>query len=132
VTRPPQPTSSDFEDDGAVKASKIDLGKARFFRRQRRAQIGERGRGKLLTVERPTRQTAFNGPVGAKEDLDKMPADVHITTDYSKMTSQSRRDPTKIARTKLIRTMQMMRMMMTRKPLNQYRSRFRFHRIRPR
>ena len=67
-----------FEDDGAVKASKIDLGKAQIVFSDDKGELklaNVDGR-KLLTVKDPQGKLLFSGPVETKEDLDKMPADV--------------------------------------------------------
>ena len=67
-----------FEDDGAVKASKIDLGKAQIVFSDDKGELNLAnldGR-KLLTVKDPQGKLLFSGPVETKEDLDKMPADV--------------------------------------------------------
>jgi serine protease Do len=67
-----------FEDDGEVKASKIDLGKAQIVFSDDKGELklaNVDGR-KLLTVKDPQGKLLFSGPVENKEDLDKMPADV--------------------------------------------------------
>ena len=67
-----------FEDDGAVKTSKIDLGKAEIVLSDDKGQLklaNVDGR-KLLTVKDSQGKLVFSGPVETKEDLDKMPADV--------------------------------------------------------
>jgi serine protease Do len=67
-----------FEDDGAVKASKIDLGKAQIVFSDDKGELklaNVDGR-KLLTVKDPQGKLVFSGPVETKEDLDKLPADV--------------------------------------------------------
>src|SRR5215475_2522531 len=67
-----------FEDDGAVKASKIDLGKAQIVFSDEKGELklaNVDGR-KLLTVKDPQGKLLFSGPVETKEDVDKMPADV--------------------------------------------------------
>jgi hypothetical protein len=67
-----------FEDDGAVKASKIDLGKAQIVFSDDKGELklaNVDGR-KLLTVKDPQGKLLFSGPVETKEDLDKMPTDV--------------------------------------------------------
>ena len=67
-----------FEDDGAVKASKINLGKAQIVFSDNKGELklaNVDGR-KLLTVKDPQGKLLFSGPVETKEDLDKMPADV--------------------------------------------------------
>ena len=67
-----------FEDDGALKASKIDLGKAQIVFSDDKGELklaNVDGR-KLLTVKDPQGKLLFSGPVETKEDLDKMPADV--------------------------------------------------------
>jgi hypothetical protein len=66
------------EDSGALKASKIDLGKAQIVFSDDKGELklaNVDGR-KLLTVKDPQGKLVFSGPVETKEDLDKMPADV--------------------------------------------------------
>jgi hypothetical protein len=67
-----------FEDDGAVKTSKIDLGKAQvvFSDDKGELKLANVDGRKLLTVKDPQGKLVFSGPVETKEDLDKMPADV--------------------------------------------------------
>src|SRR5215468_9418799 len=67
-----------FEDDGAVKASKIDLGKAQIVFSDDKGEIklANVDGKKLLTVKDQQGKLLFSGPVETKEDLDKMPADV--------------------------------------------------------
>src|ERR1043166_8334467 len=67
-----------FEDDGAVKASKIDLGKAQIVFSDDKGEIklANVDGKKLLTVKDPQGKLLFSGPVETKEDIDKMPADV--------------------------------------------------------
>jgi hypothetical protein len=67
-----------FEDDGAVKTSKIDLGKAQvvFSDDKGELKLANVDGKKLLTVKDPQGKLVFSGPVETKEDLDKMPADV--------------------------------------------------------
>ena len=67
-----------FEDDGAVKASKIDLGNAQivFSDDKGELKLANVDGKKLLTVKDPQGKLVFSGPVETKEDLDKMPADV--------------------------------------------------------
>ena len=67
-----------FEDDGEVKASKIDLGKAQIVFSDDKGELklaNVDGR-KLLTVKDPQGKLLFSGPVETKDDLDKMPPDV--------------------------------------------------------
>jgi serine protease Do len=67
-----------FEDNGEVKASKIDLGKAQIVFSDDKGELklaNVDGR-KLLTVKDPQGKLLYSGPVETKEDLDKMPADV--------------------------------------------------------
>jgi hypothetical protein len=66
------------EDDGTVKASNIDLGKAQIVFSDDKGELklaNVDGR-KLLTVKDPHGKLLFSGPVETKEDRDKMPADV--------------------------------------------------------
>ena len=67
-----------FEDDGTVKASNIDLGKAQIVFSDDKGEIklANVDGKKLLTVKDPQGKLLFSGPVETKEDLDKMPADV--------------------------------------------------------
>ena len=67
-----------FEDDGEVKASRIDLGKAQivFSDDKGELKLANVDGKKLLTVKDPQGKLLFSGPVETKEDLDKMPADV--------------------------------------------------------
>ena len=67
-----------FEDDGGVKASKIDLGNAQivFSDDKGELKLANVDGKKLLTVKDPQGKLLFSGPVETKEDLDKMPADV--------------------------------------------------------
>ena len=67
-----------FEDDGTVKASNIDLGKAQivFSDDKGELKLANVDGKKLLTVKDPQGKLLFSGPVETKEDLDKMPADV--------------------------------------------------------
>ena len=67
-----------FEDDGAVKASNIDLGKAQIVFSDDKGEIklANVDGKKLLTVKDPQGKLLFSGPVETKEDLAKMPADV--------------------------------------------------------
>jgi hypothetical protein len=67
-----------FEDDGGIKASKIDLGKAQIVFSDDKGEIklANVDGKKLLTVKDPQGKLVFSGPAETKEDLDKMPADV--------------------------------------------------------
>ena len=67
-----------FEDDGTVKTSKIDLGKAQivFSDDKGELKLGNVDGKKLLTVKDPQGKLVFSGPVETKEDRDKLPADV--------------------------------------------------------
>jgi PDZ domain len=67
-----------FEDNGAVKASRIDLGKAQIVFSDEKGELKlENVDGKkMLTAKDPQGKLLFSGPVETKEDLDKMPADV--------------------------------------------------------
>src|SRR2546423_6847293 len=71
------------DDNGAVKASQIDLGKAQIVFSDDKGELklaNVDGR-KLLTVKDPQGKLLFSGPVETKEDLDKMPADVRERDD---------------------------------------------------
>jgi len=66
------------QDNGAVKTSRIDLGKAQIVFSDEKGELKlENVDGKkLLTAKDPQGKLLFSGPVETKEDLDKMPADV--------------------------------------------------------
>src|SRR2546423_8473342 len=66
------------EDDGALKASKIDLGKAQivFSNDKGELKVENVDGKKLLTAKDRQGKLLFSGPVETKEDRDKMPADV--------------------------------------------------------
>jgi serine protease Do len=65
-------------DDGALRATKIDLGNAQIVFSDDRGELKlENVDGKkLLTVKDPQGKLLFSGPVESKEDLDKLPADI--------------------------------------------------------
>ena len=65
-------------DNGTLKATKIDLGKAQIVFRDGKGEMKlENVNGKkLLTVKDPQGKLLFGGPVESKEDLDKVPTDV--------------------------------------------------------
>jgi hypothetical protein len=65
-------------DNGTLKATKIDLGKAQVVFRDGKGEMKlENVNGKkLLTAKDPQGKLLFSGPVETKEDLDKVPADV--------------------------------------------------------
>ena len=65
-------------DNGTLKATKIDLGKAQIVFSDGKGEMKlENVNGKkLLTVKDPQGKLLFSGPVETKEDLDKVPADV--------------------------------------------------------
>jgi PDZ domain len=67
-----------LEDNGALKASRIDLGKAQIVFSDEKGELKlENVDGKkLLTAKDPQGKLLFSGPVETKEDLEKMPADV--------------------------------------------------------
>jgi serine protease Do len=67
-----------FEDNGALKASKIDLGKAQIVFSDEKGELKlENVDGKkLLTAKDRQGKLLFSGPVETEEDLAKMPADV--------------------------------------------------------
>jgi hypothetical protein len=66
------------QDNGAVKASRIDLGKAQIVFSDEKGELKlENVDGKkLLTARDPQGKLLFSGLVETKEDLDKVPADV--------------------------------------------------------
>ena len=65
-------------DNGALKATKIDLGKAQivFCDGKGEMKLENVNGKKLLTAKDPQGKLLFSGPVETKEDLDKVPADV--------------------------------------------------------
>jgi len=65
-------------DNGALKATNIDLGNAQIVFSDDKGELKlENVDGKkLLTVKDPQGKLLFSGPVESKEDLDKLPADV--------------------------------------------------------
>jgi hypothetical protein len=65
-------------DNGALKATRIDLGKAQivFCDGKGEMKLENVNGKKLLTVKDPQGKLLFSGPVESKEDLDKVPADV--------------------------------------------------------
>jgi serine protease Do len=67
-----------FEDNGALKASKIDLGKAQvvFSDEKGELKLENMDGKKLLTAKDRQGKLLFSGPVETQEDLAKMPADV--------------------------------------------------------
>lgn len=66
------------KDNGALKATRIDLGKAQIVFSDDKGEMKlENVDGKkLLTVKDPQGKLVFSGPAETKEDMDKMPADV--------------------------------------------------------
>jgi hypothetical protein len=66
------------KDNGTLKATRIDLGKAQIVFSDDKGQMKmENVDGKkILTVKDPQGKLVFSGPVETKEDRDKMPADV--------------------------------------------------------
>jgi hypothetical protein len=65
-------------DNGALRATKIDLGNAQIVFSDDKGEMKlENVDGKkLLTVKDPQGKLLFSGPIESKEDLDKLPADV--------------------------------------------------------
>jgi hypothetical protein len=65
-------------DNGAVKSTKIDLGKAQITVTDPHGELRiEKVNGKkMLTAKDPQGRLLFSGPVDTKEELDKVPADV--------------------------------------------------------
>jgi hypothetical protein len=65
-------------DNGSLRATKIDLGKAQIVFSDDKGELKlENVDGKkLLTIKDPQGKLLFSGPVESKEDLDKLPADV--------------------------------------------------------
>jgi membrane-associated protease RseP (regulator of RpoE activity) len=66
------------KDQDALRATKIDIGKAQIVFSDDKGEMKlETVAGKkLLTAKDPQGKLLFSGPVETKEDLDKMPADV--------------------------------------------------------
>jgi serine protease Do len=66
------------KDNGAIKATKIDLGKAQivFCDGKGEMKLENVNGKKLLTAKDPQGKLLFSGPVERKEDLDKVPTDV--------------------------------------------------------
>ena len=67
-----------FEDNGALKASRIDLGKAQIVFSDEKGELKlENVNGKkLLIAKDPQGKLLFSGPVETQQDLDKMPTEV--------------------------------------------------------
>lgn len=65
-------------DDGTLKSTTIDLGKAQIVASDAKGELKiETVNGKkMLTAKDPQGRLLFSGPVATKEDLDKVPADV--------------------------------------------------------
>jgi hypothetical protein len=65
-------------DNGALRGTKIDLGKAQivFCDGKGEMKLENVNGKKLLTAKDPQGKLLFSGPVETKEDLDKAPADV--------------------------------------------------------
>jgi hypothetical protein len=65
-------------DNGALKRTKIDIGKAQIVFSDDKGELKlENADGKkLLTAKDPQGKLLFSGPVETKEDLDKVPVDV--------------------------------------------------------
>jgi hypothetical protein len=65
-------------DNGALKATKIDLGKAQVVFSDDKGEIKvENVDGKkLLTAKDPQGKLLFSGPIETKEELDKVPAEI--------------------------------------------------------
>jgi len=65
-------------DNGALTATKIDLGNAQvvFSDDKGELKLENIDGKKLLTIKDPQGKLIFSGPVESKEDLDKLPADV--------------------------------------------------------
>src|SRR5438094_3311391 len=66
------------QDNGALRATRIDLGKAQIVFSDDKGEMKlENADGrKLLMVRDPQGKLVFSGPVETKEDIDKLPADV--------------------------------------------------------
>src|SRR5438552_9705042 len=89
-------------DNGALKATRIDLGKAQivFCDGKGEMKLENVNGKKLLTVKDPQGKLLFSGPVETKEDLDKLSADVRQRydslrqNDLPAVTSQTDADKT--------------------------------------
>src|SRR5881398_1671696 len=66
------------KDNGGLRATKIDLGKAQivFCDGKGEMKLETVNGKKLLTAKDPQGKLLFSGPIETKEDLDKVPADV--------------------------------------------------------
>ena len=66
------------KDDGTMKATKIDLGKAQivFSDKQGELKLETVDGKKILTAKDAQGRLLFSGPIDTKEELDKIPADV--------------------------------------------------------
>jgi serine protease Do len=65
-------------DNGAIKATKIDLGKAQivFSDEKGEMKVETVDGKKLLTAKDPQGKLLFSGPIETQEDLDKVPAEI--------------------------------------------------------
>lgn len=65
-------------DNGALKTTRIDLGKAQisYSDAQGEMRIETVDGKKVLTAKDPQGRLLFSGPIGTKEELDKLPPDV--------------------------------------------------------
>ncbi|CAN5616904.1 hypothetical protein BH18VER1_BH18VER1_15150 [soil metagenome] len=65
-------------DNGAVKTTRIDMGKAQILYNDAQGELKiENVDGKkVLTAKDPQGRLVFSGPVGTKEELDKLPVEV--------------------------------------------------------
>ena len=65
-------------DNGALKGTKIDLGKAQivFCDGKGEMKLENVNGKKLLTAKDPQGKLLFSGPIETKEDLDKVPAEI--------------------------------------------------------
>jgi serine protease Do len=65
-------------DSGAIKATKIDLGKAQIVCSDDKGEMKLQNVDgkKFLTVKDPQGKLLFSGPVETKEDVDKLPAEI--------------------------------------------------------
>jgi hypothetical protein len=70
-------------DNGSLKTTRIDLGKAQivFSDDKGEMKIETVDGKKMLTAKDPQGKLVFSGPVESKEDLDKVPADVRARFD---------------------------------------------------
>ena len=96
-------------DHGALRATKIDIGKAQivFSDDKGEMKVETVDGKKLLTAKDPRSTLLFSGPVETKGDLDKIPAEVvSVTKNYSNtICRKSRREAISMKTSRAMRTM---------------------------